>query len=107
MSQKAKLIERNSSQQKCAEFLRNKIGYFFTGTIIRVTDLQMTIELSESGIQGRILLRSLLDDRYRLDYSTYTIQGRKTGNCYRIGDELRVRLVYVDVARGLIDFAVN
>ncbi|MDR0680478.1 MAG: VacB/RNase II family 3'-5' exoribonuclease [Dysgonamonadaceae bacterium] len=107
MSRKAKLIKRNSDQQKCTEFLRNKIGAFFESVIIGVTNFQMTVELSESGIQGRILLRSLLDDQYRIDYNTYAIRGRNTKNCYRIGDELRVRLVFVDVERGLIDFAVN
>jgi ribonuclease R len=105
-NQQAKLMERQADQQKCAEFLRNKIGDSFEGTIIGMTNLQMLIELPEFAIQGRILLRSLLDDHYRLDYITYTVRGRKTDHCYKIGDKLNVRVIYADVERGLIDFDI-
>jgi ribonuclease R len=106
MSQKAKQMERHSDHQKCAEFLKGKTDHRFEAIIIRVTTLQMTVELFEFGIQGRILLKSLIDDQYRFDYNTYSAKGKYTHKQYRIGDKLQVRVACVDVDRGLIDFTV-
>ncbi|MDR0413008.1 MAG: VacB/RNase II family 3'-5' exoribonuclease [Dysgonamonadaceae bacterium] len=106
MHQQAKQIERYVDRQKCAEFLRYKIGQAFEGTIIGLTEAGLLIGLLEFGIQGRILLQSLLDDRYRLDPQSYTIRGKNKKSAYKIGDKLSVRLVSVDVRRGLIDFAI-
>ncbi|GHV22343.1 ribonuclease R [Clostridia bacterium] len=105
--EQAKAMERNSDQQKCAEFLRPKIGRSFDGIIVYVTSTQIEVELSESGIRGTVPLRSLKDDRYRLNYNTYKIIGEKSHKCYRICDPLRLRLVYVDVDKGIVEFNIQ
>jgi ribonuclease R len=106
MQQKAKCMTRFLEQQKCAEFLLDKIGRILEGTIIYVTAQQLVVELSESGIRGRILIPSLKDDRYRMDYNTYIVWGASTGRSYQTGDKLRVRIIAANVNNGLIDFSV-
>jgi ribonuclease R len=105
--EQAKTMERNSDQQKCTEFLCRKISRLFDGIIVYVTSQYIEVELSESGIRGTVSLRTLKDDHYRLNYNTYKIVGEKSGKCYRIGDTLRLCLVYVDVEKGMIEFHIK
>jgi ribonuclease R len=106
MRQKAEVLERHSEQQKSAEFLQNKIDQLFDGVIIYVTANQIVVELLKSGIHGRIPLESLQDDGYHLDYATYTVKGGHSGRSYRIGDQLHLRLVSVELDLGYIDFSI-
>ncbi len=106
MRDRARALQDISERQKSADFLRKKIGEEFMATITHVTPALMTVEMDRTGITGRVLLNTLIDDQYRLDYNTYVISGLKTGNCYRIGHRVRVRVSSVSVHRGIIDFTI-
>ncbi|MDR0864486.1 MAG: VacB/RNase II family 3'-5' exoribonuclease [Candidatus Symbiothrix sp.] len=102
--QKAKTAQQQSVQQKSAKFLHDKIGQVFEGIITNANVAQMSVELTQTGVHGRLPLRSLMDDQYRLDNNTYIIRGSRTGKCYKIGDRLQVRVASVETDRGLINF---
>jgi ribonuclease R len=105
MSRKAKMMEQHSNQQKCAEFLSDKMEEILEGTIIYITLDQIVIELSEWGIRGNLLLKSLKDDHYRLDYHTFIVHGVNTGKTYQIGNKIQVQINYLDISHGVINFA--
>jgi ribonuclease R len=104
MEQRAKTMEEFSKQQKSAEFLHDKIGQQYEATIMGVSAAQLVVEISKSGIRGRVLLRTLIDDRYKLNYNTYEIFGLGKGSCYKVGDKIQVRLIQADIGNGIISF---
>jgi len=106
MRERAKSLEDRSDQQKCAEYLAAKTGEEMEGTITHVTPTMMAVELDESGIRGRVLLQTLIDDQYRLNFNTYVITGAKTNNHYRIGNRVCIRVAHVSASRGVIDFTL-
>jgi ribonuclease R len=106
MREKAKALQDHCEQQKCAEYLARKIGQEFTGTITQVTPAMMVVQLEDTGIQGRVMLRTLIDDHYRLDRNTYVITGLRKNNFYRTGLRVRIRVANADTQRGLIDFTI-
>jgi exoribonuclease R len=63
---------------------------------------------SKSKQQARILihLRDLSDDFYSFDEDTMTVMGSTTGNEYRLGDEVRIRVKEVSVEKRQIDLVM-
>ncbi|MDR0833271.1 MAG: VacB/RNase II family 3'-5' exoribonuclease [Candidatus Symbiothrix sp.] len=106
MREQAKHVQRSSVQQKCAEFLRHKVGQVFEGVIVYINSVSIEVELDKSGIRGEVRLRNMPGDRYRLNYTIYAIEGERSGKCYHIGDHLRLRLVYIDTFTGMIEFSI-
>ena len=49
-------------------------------------------------------VESLTDDYYPFDRATHTLAGHRSGNCYRLGDLLRVVVARVDLDRRELDF---
>jgi len=106
MKDKGKSLQEQAEQQKCAEYLSRYVSQEFDGTIVNVTPTMLAVQLNDCGATGRVLLRTLTDDLYHLDPETYVVTGAESGNTYRIGEKLRVRLAHVDIVRGTIDFTV-
>ena len=46
---------------------------------------------------------SLQDDFYRFDRASHTLSGHRSGNRYRLGDNVRVAVARVDVDRRELD----
>ncbi|MDR1406158.1 MAG: VacB/RNase II family 3'-5' exoribonuclease [Prevotellaceae bacterium] len=107
MREKAKALEDRMEQQKAAEFLMNKVGQEFEGVITHVSPSMMFVTLDGTGIRGRVLLKTLVDDNYELDVDQYIIYGKATNNFYRIGNRVTVRVVRADSSRALVDFILT
>ncbi|MDR3133948.1 MAG: VacB/RNase II family 3'-5' exoribonuclease [Prevotellaceae bacterium] len=107
MREKAKALEDAMDRQKAAEFLSDKVGREFEGTVTHVSPTTLSVTLDDSGIRGRVLLKTLLDDSYELDVDQYIIQGKMTGHFYRIGHKVTVRVVHVDSPRAIVDFVIT
>lgn len=107
MREKAKALEDCIERQKAAEYLSDKVGQEFDGIITHVSPTTLSVTLDDTGIRGRVMLKSLLDDCYELDADQYIIQGKTTGNFYRIGHRITVRVAHVDSGRALVDFVIT
>ncbi|MDR3350965.1 MAG: VacB/RNase II family 3'-5' exoribonuclease [Prevotellaceae bacterium] len=107
MREKAKALEDCMERQKAAEYLSDKVGKEFEGTITHVSPTMLSVTLHDTGICGRVPLKSLLDDCYELDTEQYIIQGKTTGNFYRIGHRVTVRVAHVDSGRAIVDFVIT
>ncbi|MDR0694733.1 MAG: VacB/RNase II family 3'-5' exoribonuclease [Prevotellaceae bacterium] len=107
MREKAKALEDCMERQKAAEYLSDKVGQEFEGIVTHVSPTNLLVTLSDTGIRGRVMLKSLLDDCYELDLNQYIIQGKMTGNFYRIGHRVTVRVAHVDSGRALVDFVLT
>jgi ribonuclease R len=65
----------------------------------------MFVELPNT-IEGLVHVSYMTDDYYRYDERHYAMIGEKTGNVFRIGDEITVRVVKVNKDERSIDFEI-
>ena len=90
---------------KC-EFMRDKIGQEFKGTIVSVTGFGLFVSLDTIYVEGLIHVTSLPDDYYHFNAVQHQLIGERTGKRFQIGDELRVQVSRVDLDERNIDFVL-
>lgn len=106
MEKKAADAERASVKYKQAEFLQDNIGTEYSGIISGLTEWGMYVEIIENKCEGMIRLRDLNDDFYVLDEKNYCIIGQRRKKKYQLGDEVRILVKKVDLAKRQIDFSL-
>ncbi|WML30116.1 ribonuclease R [Neobacillus sp. OS1-32] len=105
MERRAVDAERDTDELKKAEYMEDKIGEEYDGIISSVTNFGMFVELGNT-IEGLVHVSYMTDDYYRFDERHYAMIGERTGNVYRIGDEITVRVVKVNKDEHSIDFEI-
>ena len=106
MEKKAADAERASVKYKQAEYLRDQVGSIFNGIISGVTEWGMYVEIIENKCEGMIRLRDIADDFYTLDEKNYCIIGQRKKKVYQLGDEVKIKVRNVDLAKKQIDFTL-
>jgi ribonuclease R len=106
MEKKASDAERASTKYMQAKWMADKVGEEFEGLISGVTEWGIFVEIKENKCEGMIRLRDLSDDFYSFDEDTMTVTGSTTGNEYRLGDEVRIRVKEVSVEKRQIDLVM-
>ncbi len=97
--------ERETDELKKAEYMEDKIGEEYDGIISSVTNFGMFVELPNT-IEGLVHVSYMTDDYYRFDERHFAMIGERTGNVFRIGDEITVRVVKVNKDERSIDFEI-
>ncbi|MEF9892363.1 ribonuclease R [Anaerorhabdus sp.] len=97
--------ERDVEDMKKAEFMENKIGLSFDGVISSITKFGFYVELPNT-VEGLVHVQTLSDDYYHYDESTLQLIGERTGTIYRLGQEVRVKLIDANKEKHTIDFAI-
>ncbi|MCM3714582.1 ribonuclease R [Alkalihalobacillus oceani] len=97
--------ERDTDSVKKAQYMEDKIGETFVGMISGVTNFGMFVELPNT-IEGLVHVSYLTDDYYRYDEKHYAMIGERTGQVFRIGDEIEVRVVSVNTDEASVDFEI-
>ncbi len=105
MERRAVDSERETDELKKAEYMEDKISEEYDGVISSVTNFGLFVEL-ENTIEGLVHVSYLTDDYYRYDERTYAMIGERTGNIFRIGDEIRIRVMNVNKDERSIDFEI-
>ncbi len=95
--------ERDVDDLKKAEYMSSKIGEEYVGLISSVTNFGMFVQLDNT-IEGLIHFSNMLDDYYFFDEENYQIIGELTKKVYRIGDEVKIRVIGTDLVNKTIDF---
>ena len=106
MEKKAVEAERASVKYKQAEYLLDKIGEEFYGLISGVSKWGIYVELIGSKCEGMVRLKDLADDYYFLDEENYQVTGQRTGNQYKLGDKVKIRVKKIDLSRKEMDFQI-
>ncbi len=96
--------ERDSIKFMQVKFMQKHEGEIFTGVISGVTDFGIFVELIENKCEGMIRLKDLPGDYYTFDAETYEVVGKKTGQSYRLGDEIDVKVKKADLIKRNLDF---
>ncbi|WP_281249320.1 ribonuclease R [Fictibacillus arsenicus] len=105
MERRAVDAERETDELKKAQFMLDKVGEEFDGVISSVTNFGLFVELPNT-IEGLVHVSYLTDDYYRFDEKFMAMIGERTGNVFRIGDEISIRVVNVNVDERAIDFEI-
>ncbi|MGG0888245.1 ribonuclease R [Cytobacillus horneckiae] len=105
MERRAVDAERETDELKKAEYMMDKIGVEYDGIISSVTNFGMFVELPNT-IEGLIHVSYMTDDYYRYEERQLAMIGERTGNVFRIGDEITVRVINVNKDERSIDFEI-
>ncbi len=106
MEKLAAEAERASIKYKQVQFLQDKVGEEFDGTISGVTEWGIFVELNENHCEGMVRLRDLQDDNYYFDEDNYCLRGKKYGKVLTLGDQVRISVKRADLAKKQLDFAL-
>ena len=96
--------ERESIKYKVIEYMQDKIGMEFNGTISSLTEWGMYVEVEDTHIEGMIPLRTIRSDFYDFDPDRYLVRGRRTGHVFRLGDAVRIRVKESNLEQRLLDY---
>lgn len=95
--------ERDSVDLKKVEFMQDRIGEEFAGIISGVTAFGIFVELPNS-VEGLVHITNMHDDYYDYNEKQYLLLGQHTKKVYRLGDEVKVKIVKVNTDERQIDF---
>jgi ribonuclease R len=88
---------------KC-EYMQDKLGQVFQGTISAVTGFGIFVELNDIYVEGLVHVTSLKNDYYAFDAVKHRLVGERGGHVYRLGDPITVLVARVDLDERKIDF---
>src|SRR5690606_15622900 len=87
---------------KC-EYVQDRVGDEFDGTVTSVTGFGLFVELSDIYVEGLVHITALKNDYYQFDPVYQTLSGERNGLVYRMGDTVRVKVARVDLDDRKID----
>ncbi|MBS0969226.1 ribonuclease R [Chimaeribacter arupi] len=90
---------------KC-DFMQDHVGSVFDGIISSVTGFGFFVRLDDLFIDGLVHVSTLDNDYYRYDNIGQRLVGESSGQVYRLGDEVEIRVEAVHMDERKIDFAL-
>ncbi len=103
---RAMAAERETVDRLIAHFMAEHIGATFEGQISGVTRAGLFVKLVETGADGFIPASTIGDDYYRYEEKRHAMVGNRTGETFRLGDRLSVKLVEAAPVAGALRFAI-
>ncbi|MBZ0141627.1 MAG: ribonuclease R [Pseudorhodoplanes sp.] len=101
---RAMAAERETVDRLIAHHMADRIGATFEGRIAGVTRAGLFVKLDETGADGFIPARTIGDDYFQYHEAEHAMTGRATGETYRLGDRVTVRLVEAVPVAGALRF---
>jgi ribonuclease R len=101
---RAMLAERETADRLIAHFLADRIGATFDGRISGVTRAGLFVKLHETGADGFVPARTIGDEYFRYDERAHAMVGKHSGETYRLGDTVAVKLVEAAPVAGALRF---
>ncbi|HYF56950.1 MAG TPA: ribonuclease R [Salinarimonas sp.] len=101
---RAMAAERETVDRLIAGFLADQVGATFDGRISGVTKGGLFVKLADTGADGFIPVATIGDDYFRYDEARHSMTGERTGESYRLGDAVRVKLVEAAPVAGALRF---
>lgn len=106
MEQIAANAERASIKYKQVEFMADKLGEMFMGTISGVTQWGFYVELNDTKCEGMVSISELEGDYYEFDEKNYCIVGRHHRKVYQLGDQVCIRVAKANLVARQLDFTL-
>ena len=96
--------ERTSVKYKLVEFMQDKLGQEFEGTVSGITEWGMYVEIEPTKIEGMVSLREIKSDFFEFDEARYRLVGRRTRKIFRLGDLVRIKVKSANLEQRLLDY---
>ncbi|KXO10598.1 3'-to-5' exoribonuclease RNase R [Moritella sp. JT01] len=90
---------------KC-EYMQDHLGDTFDGVIAAVTNFGFFVRIKNLNIDGLVHVSSLRGDYYNFDGGRQTLRGEKSGVEYRIGDQVEVKVLAINMNDKKIDLEI-
>jgi ribonuclease R len=100
---RAMSAERETTDRLIAEYLAERVGAEFDARISGTTRVGLFVRLADTGADG-FVPAATLNDYYRYDETQHALVGDRSGDVYRLGDTVRVRLVEAVPSAGALRF---
>jgi ribonuclease R len=104
---RAMAAERETVDRLIAHFLADQVGASFDGRIAGVTRSGLFVKLAGTGADGFVPASSLGADYYAYDEAHHALTGRSSGESFRLGDTVRVKLVEAAPVAGALRFEIT
>jgi ribonuclease R len=101
---RAMKAERETVDRLIAHHLADRIGATFAGRISGVTRAGVFVKLDETGADGFVPARTIGVDYFRYHEDRHALIGDETGETYRLGDHVTVKLVEAAPVAGALRF---
>jgi ribonuclease R len=101
---RAMKAERETVDRLIAHFLADHIGAAFDGHIAGVTRAGLFVKLDDTGADGFVPARTIGQEYFRYEEAMHAMVGSRSGETYRLGDRVTVRLVEAAPVAGALRF---
>ncbi len=101
---RAMAAERETKDRLMAAWLSEHVGGIFRGRVAGVTRSGLFVKLQESGADGFVPASTILGDYYIHDEAAHALVGERSGETFRLGDKVDVRLQEVTPLAGGLRF---
>jgi ribonuclease R len=101
---RAMAAERETIDRLIAAHLSERVGDIFAGRIAGLTRSGLFVKLDETGADGFVPAATIGGDYYRFDEGLQALVGTRTGESWRLGDPVTVRLVEAAPVAGALRF---
>ena len=96
--------ERETTDRLIAAYLADRVGAEFAARISGVTRAGLFVRLHDTGADGFVPAATIGNDYWRHHEDAHALVGDRTGDAYRLGDDVRVRLVEAIPTAGALRF---
>lgn len=96
--------ERGSIKYKQVEYMSYRVGQTFDGVVSGISQWGIYVEEKKSKSEGMIRLKDLGDDFYIYDEKKSRIFGENSGESYRIGDRIKIKVKDTNMELRQIDY---
>jgi ribonuclease R len=101
---RAMAAERETTDRLIAAHLADRVGAEFEARISGVTRAGLFVRLADTGADGFVPAATIGNDYWRHHEDAHALIGDRTGSAYRLGDDVRVRLVEAIPTAGALRF---
>jgi ribonuclease R len=101
---RAMKAERETFDRLLAHFLADRVGATFEGRISGVTRVGLFVKLDDTGADGFIPARTIGTEYFRFHEDRHALVGSASGESYRLGDRVTVKLVEAVPLAGALRF---
>jgi len=101
---RAMKAERETFDRLLAHFLADRISATFSGHISGATRAGLFVKLDDTGADGFIPARTIGSEYFRYHEERHALIGSRSGETYRLGDRVTIRLVEAAPVAGALRF---
>jgi len=98
--------ERGSIKYKQVEYMSYRVGQTFDGVVSGVSRGGVFVEEMKSHCEGMVRMRDLGTDFYSYDDKNQRMVGEKSGEEWRIGDRVKIKVKSANLAERVIDYEI-